>query len=126
MSEPLLSVSDLKVHFPVRTGGLFKARYQPLKAVDGVSFELRSGETLGIVGESGCGKTTLAQVIAANTAAEYFDRLALIKQRLCNSGMRWKEQGAAAVLSLRSLSHTDCRWEQFWSKVGQYGFSATI
>lgn len=47
----------------------------------------------------------------------------LVKQRLCNSGMRWKEQGAAAVLSLRSLSHTDCRWEQFWGKVSQYGIS---
>ena len=45
----------------------------------------------------------------------------LIKQRLCNSGMRWKEQGAAAVLSLRSLTHTDCRWDQFWQKVDQYG-----
>lgn len=50
----------------------------------------------------------------------------LIKQRLCNSGMRWKEKGAAAVLSLRSLAHTDCRWEQFWSKIGQYGFSMAV
>ena len=47
----------------------------------------------------------------------------LIKQRLCNLGMRWKEKGAAAVISLRSLAHTDCRWEQFWEKIDQYGFS---
>lgn len=47
----------------------------------------------------------------------------LVKQRLCNSGMRWKEEGAAAVLSLRSLAHTDCRWEQFWGKIDQYGFT---
>lgn len=46
----------------------------------------------------------------------------LIKQRLCNSGMRWKEQGAAAVISLRALAHTDCRWDQFWGKIDQYGF----
>lgn len=46
----------------------------------------------------------------------------LIKQRLCNSGMRWKEKGAAAVLSLRSLAHTDCRWDQFWGKISQYGY----
>lgn len=46
----------------------------------------------------------------------------LVKQRLCNSGMRWKEQGAQAVLSLRSLAHTDCRWDQFWRKIDQYGF----
>ena len=48
----------------------------------------------------------------------------LIKQRLCNSGMRWKEKGAAAVISLRALSHTDCRWQQFWQKVNQYGYPA--
>ncbi len=46
----------------------------------------------------------------------------LVKQRLCNSGMRWKEKGAAAVLSLRSLAHTDCRWDQFWGKIDQYGY----
>ena len=46
----------------------------------------------------------------------------LVKQRLCNSGMRWKEKGAAAVLSLRGLAHTDCRWEQFWGKIDQYGY----
>ncbi len=46
----------------------------------------------------------------------------LIKQRLCNSGMRWKEKGAATVISLRSLAHTDCRWNQFWNKIDQYGF----
>jgi hypothetical protein len=50
----------------------------------------------------------------------------LVKQRLCNSGMRWKEKGAAAVLSLRSLAHTDCRWDQFWGKVSQYGFSMDV
>lgn len=48
----------------------------------------------------------------------------LVKQRLCNSGMRWKEKGAAAVLTLRALMHTSCRWNQFWSKVSQYGVPA--
>jgi hypothetical protein len=46
----------------------------------------------------------------------------IVKQRLCSSGMRWKEGGAAAVLSLRCLTYTPERWEQFWSKVDQYGF----
>ena len=46
----------------------------------------------------------------------------LIKQRLCNSGMRWKEKGAASVISLRSMVHTDCRWDQFWGKIDQYGY----
>jgi len=59
--EPLLVVRDLKVHFPVRHG-LFGAR-RVIRAVDGVNFEIRPGETLGLVGESGCGKTTTARAI---------------------------------------------------------------
>jgi hypothetical protein len=46
----------------------------------------------------------------------------VVKQRLCCSGMRWKESGAAAVLSLRCLTHTTGRWDQFWSKVDRWGF----
>ena len=63
MSKELLRVQDLKVHFPIRTGGLLIGQYTPLKAVDGVSFTLNEGETLGIVGESGCGKSTLGRAI---------------------------------------------------------------
>jgi len=62
-NEPVLSVDDIKVHFPVRvSGGLFP-KTKPLRAVDGVSFDLYPGETLGVVGESGCGKSTLARAI---------------------------------------------------------------
>jgi hypothetical protein len=46
----------------------------------------------------------------------------IVKQRLCCSGMKWKETGAAVVLSLRTLSHSIGRWEKFWSKIDQYGF----
>jgi oligopeptide transport system ATP-binding protein len=63
MSESLLDVRDLKVHYPVRTGGFLRGAYTPLKALDGVSFDLKAGETLGIVGESGCGKSTLGRAV---------------------------------------------------------------
>lgn len=46
----------------------------------------------------------------------------IVKQRLCKSGMRWKDNGAAVILSLRTLTHSTGRWEQFWKKVNQYGF----
>jgi hypothetical protein len=46
----------------------------------------------------------------------------LIKQRLCSSGMRWKEKGASVILSLRALVLTPNRWSQFWNKLNQYGF----
>ncbi len=65
----LLQVRDLKVHFPVRTGGILFGDYTPLKAVDGISFDLAAGETLGIVGESGCGKSTLGRAVLRLVAA---------------------------------------------------------
>ena len=56
----LVEVKDLKMHFPVKTGW-FSSKL--LKAVDGVSFEIKPGETLGLVGESGCGKTTVGRAL---------------------------------------------------------------
>ena len=50
----------------------------------------------------------------------------VIKQRLCCSGMRWKETGAAVVLSLRALVLTPTRWSQFWNKLNQYGFPISL
>ena len=62
MSEPLLRVKNLVKHFPVK-GGLFSRQIDKVHAVDGVSFELAKGETLGVVGESGCGKSTTGRCI---------------------------------------------------------------
>ena len=58
--ENLVEVNDLKMYFPIKTG-MFSTT--PLKAVDGVSFSIKPGETLGLVGESGCGKTTVGRAL---------------------------------------------------------------
>ena len=62
-SDSILSVKDLKIHFGVRSGLFLRAGAEAIKAVDGVSFDVRRGETLGLVGESGCGKTTTGRAI---------------------------------------------------------------
>ncbi len=61
-SDLLLDIRDLKVHFPVHAG-VFQRKVASVKAVDGVSFQLHRGETLGLVGESGCGKTTVGRTL---------------------------------------------------------------
>jgi len=67
LGEPLLEVRDLKKHFPVGSR-LFRTTQGWVKAVDGISFTIRGGETLGLVGESGCGKTTTAKLVLAAEA----------------------------------------------------------
>ncbi|PFG07319.1 dipeptide ABC transporter ATP-binding protein [Bacillus sp. es.034] len=62
MTEPLLKVENLKKHFPI-TGGILGRPVSSVKAVDGVSFTVNKGETLGIVGESGCGKSTTGRML---------------------------------------------------------------
>jgi len=61
--KALISIKDLKVHFPAGGAGMFRRSSRIVKAVDGVSLEIQAGETMGLVGESGCGKTTLGRAI---------------------------------------------------------------
>ncbi|MFD2639046.1 ABC transporter ATP-binding protein [Piscibacillus salipiscarius] len=62
MTETLMEVKNLKKYFPI-TGGVFGRKVGEVKAVDGVSFEVKQGETLGLVGESGCGKSTTGRLL---------------------------------------------------------------
>jgi oligopeptide/dipeptide ABC transporter ATP-binding protein len=61
--EPLVRVSDLVKHFPITRGIIFRRKIGAVQAVDGVSFDIEKGETLGIVGETGCGKSTTARLV---------------------------------------------------------------
>lgn len=63
-NEMLLTVRGLKLHFPIAEGSILRRTIGAIRAVDGVNFEIRRGETLGLVGESGCGKSTTARAIA--------------------------------------------------------------
>jgi oligopeptide transport system ATP-binding protein len=61
--DTLVEVRDLKMYFPVKSGVIWQKKVADIKAVDGVSFTIRKGETLGLVGESGCGKTTTGRCL---------------------------------------------------------------
>ena len=63
IGDTLLDVEDLQVFFPVTAGVIFQRKVADVKAVDMVSFQVRRGETLGLVGESGCGKSTTGKAV---------------------------------------------------------------
>ncbi len=62
-NNTIVKLDEIRMHFPVTSGIVFQRKVGEVKAVDGVSFDIRRGETLGLVGESGCGKTTLGRVV---------------------------------------------------------------
>jgi peptide/nickel transport system ATP-binding protein len=90
VGEPILRVRELVKHFPLRSRGLLRKQVGTVHAVCGVSFEVRQGETLGLVGESGCGKTTTARallnLVRATSGEVLFGDSELT--RLSRSGMR--------------------------------------
>ena len=79
-----------------------------------------------VANQSGAGRMDYAARVAANepigSGVTEAACKVIVKQRLCGSGMKWTEDGAAVVLSLRALSYTPERWDQFWSKVDRWGF----
>src|ERR1700682_3000930 len=83
LGEVLVSVSDMRVYFPVTAGLIFQRKVADVKAVDGINFSIRKGETLGLVGESGCGKSTtgraILQLYKPTTGSVNFDGQELTK-----------------------------------------------
>ena len=106
-AQPLISVRGLKKYFPVRGGILGRAQAQ-VQAVDGVSFEVAKGETLGIVGESGCGKSTTAKLLIGLTEKDageiVFDGVALgprLSLKELRKGVQMVFQDSYATLNPR-------------------------
>jgi oligopeptide transport system ATP-binding protein len=85
IKQPLLQVKDLKQHFPIEAGFIMKKQVGAVRAVDGISFDVNEGETLGIVGESGCGKSTtvrsISQLYTPTSGSVIYDGLDLIKAK---------------------------------------------
>ncbi|MGH0054463.1 MAG: ABC transporter ATP-binding protein [Sphaerochaetaceae bacterium] len=81
--KPLLEVRNLKQHFPITSGALLQKQVGAIRAVDGVSFDVYPGETLGIVGESGCGKSTtvrsISQLYKPTSGSVIFNGVDLVK-----------------------------------------------
>ncbi len=92
---PLLDVQDLRVRFPIR-GGLMQRTKGYFNAVGGVSFQVGHGETLALVGESGCGKTTTGKAIV-----QLLGRIATIEGKALLDGRNLFEMGAAELLAAR-------------------------
>ena len=104
MHENLIDVRGLKKYYPV-TGGVFRRRIADVKAVDGVDLAMRKGECLGLVGESGCGKTTLGKTIlrlqAATAGRIYFgqdgQKVEKVEAMLRSSDMQQESQARAML-----------------------------
>ena len=107
----LLEVKNLKVHFPVKRG-MFKAARDFVRAVDDVSFSIAPGETLGLVGESGCGKTTtgrcILRLIEPTRGSVRFDGVDILA--LGAGDLRRTRRAAISPTNPRVAPSVICRW----------------
>ena len=106
MSEPLLKVRGLCKHFPVHGKGILKRRIGLVRAADQISFDLAEGETLGLVGESGCGKTTTARTILRAldpTAGEVLFRADAMKMTGESAATKWVDLAQCNERQLKPL-----------------------
>jgi peptide/nickel transport system ATP-binding protein len=130
--EPLLEVTDLEVHFPIRRGALFDRTIGHVHAVDGVSLTILRGETYGLVGESGCGKTTfgrgLLRLVEPTGGKAVFDGVELRelkgeKLRRFRSRMQMVFQDPLSSLDPRqnveSILSEGLKAHDLWSKGGR-------
>ncbi len=110
---PLLSVSNFKVHFPIKRG-IFKRTVGYVKAVDGINFEIRTGETLALVGESGSGKTTagkaILKLIPSTSGSIHFKGIDLLK---LSSGKTRKMRENMQIIFQDPVSALDPRFMIF-------------
>ena len=98
--KELLRVENLRVHFPI-TGGLLMRKVAEVKAVDGVSFSIKRGETLGLVGESGCGKTTVGPRHRQHPAFRASPDVEIFGKILFNSDKGWVDLAALRRKDMR-------------------------
>jgi len=123
--------TDLRCHELKHDIGAAKQILSSMKAVEGGSLKEKSQENLKAsvtYFENNHEKMNYAQYLDKNlpigSGVTEAACKTLIKQRLCASGMKWKEKGASAVIALRSLVLTNQRWGQFWDKINQFGIPA--
>ena len=95
MTKPILEVEDLTKFFPVKAG-LMRRIVGEIKAVDGVHFHILEGETLGLVGESGCGKTTTGRMILRLIERTRGDVTNALRQKRLEERIVWLENSMQA------------------------------